>query len=294
MKIPALLIIVLLLLTLNSYSQVTDTKTNVVDSVQAPVQKHLNFFIISKRKKGKLDLATRFNVFRACLRSWFHRDDFIAIVAKDAGNMSSRVKNWLRKKNASLGTVWFDSHGMYKKGYSLFFIGKDEISYPTLQDSAVSAPFAALSTNADEQTKIIIGSCYGGATYTRASIDYADTTRMNGDSLMIALGNLLQTGMVYGCESWVMSKPGLFHRRPAVGGNPGRKLFLDICYAPAWQTIGRWNQYNAGTRIFQAINPVALDEKGNLVIRGLPYSVEKNNQRGVAKKLLRLQPGLYK
>jgi hypothetical protein len=117
---------------------------------------------------------------------------------------------------------------MYKKGYSLFFIGTDEVSYKTLADSSVAAAFSPLAGYTTRQSKFVIGSCYGGATYTRSSIDYKDTTRMNGDSLMISLGRIIQNGQVFGSESWVMSKPGLFWRRPATGGNPGRKLFLDI------------------------------------------------------------------
>ena len=255
--------------------------------------KHLNFFIISKRKKGKLDLATRFNVLRTKLRSFF-RKDFVAIVASDPDHMSREVRERLERKNAGLGTIWFDSHGMYKKGYSLFYIGHAEVSYHTLKDSIIKSSFEELSAYADENTKVIIGSCYGGATYERTPVDYRDTTRMNGDSLMISLGKLIRNGTVYGSESWVMSKPGLFWRRPAVGGNPGRKLFLDICYEPAWKTIGVWNEYNTSNNSFTRINPVTLDAKGNLLIRGLPYTVEKNAQKDINKKLEKLRTGLYK
>lgn len=272
----------------------TIEKNSLTDSIPGNSKDHLNFFIISKRKKGKLDLATRFNVFRTKLRSLFHRKSFIAIVAKDPRHMSRKVCHKLKKRNANLGTIWFDSHGMYKKGYSLFLIGHDEVSYLTLRDSVVRTPFEELAAFADINTKLIIGSCYGGATYERLSIDYRDTTRMNGDSLMISLGKILKQGIVYGSESWVMSKPGLFWRRPAVGGNPGRKLFLDKCYEPAWKKIGVWNQYDATTGSFQSINPVALDTKGNLVIRGLPYVVEKNAWKDIDKKLVQLQPNLYK
>lgn len=253
----------------------------------------MNFFIISKRKKGKLDLATRFNVMRTTIRSYF-RKDFVAIVAKDANSMSRSVRKFLVKNNANIGTIWFDSHGQYKKGYSLFFIGTDEVSYYTLKDTAIRRPFQEIAQFMDVSTKTIIGSCYGGATYNRLSVDYKDTTRMNGDSLMIELGSCLKNGVVYGSESWVMSKPGLFWRRPAAGGNPGRKLFLDICYEPVWKKIGVWNEYNANTRCFNSINTVTLDAKGNLLIRGLPYVVEKKVTLSITQKLEKLQPGLYK
>jgi hypothetical protein len=141
---------------------------------------------------------------------------------------------------------------------------------------------------------VIIGSCYGGATYERSSIDYTKTMRMDGDSLMRSLGKLFRSGTVYASESWVMSKPGLFHRRPAVGGNPGRKLFLDVCYKPVWENIGVWNQYEIGSEDFRRANTISLDKTGNLVIRDKPYIEEKKMEKTIDKKLKKLQPGLFK
>jgi hypothetical protein len=257
-------------------------------------KKQLTFFIVSKRKKGKLDLATRFNVLRTKLKAFFRPKRFVSVVAKDADYMSIRVQHHLKKQNARIGTIWFDSHGMYKKGYSLFFIGQDEYSYKTLNDSSTIAPLQQLSSYTDEGTKVIIGSCYGGATYSRPSIDYKDTTRMNGDSLMIGLGKIFHRAFIYGSESWVMTKPGLFLKKAAVGGYPGRKLFRDFCYQPAWKNVGKWNQYNASSNSFQRINPIAMDIYGNIVVRGESYSEEKNKHTDIAKKLRTLESGLYK
>ncbi len=257
-------------------------------------KKQLNFFVVSKRKKGKLDLATRFNVFRTKLKGFFRPKRFVSVVAKDADYMSTRVQHHLKKHNARIGTIWFDSHGMYKKGYSLFFIGHDEYSYKTLNDSSTIAPLRQLSLYTDEGTKVIIGSCYGGATYSRPSIDYKDTTRMNGDSLMISMGRIFSRAFIYGSESWVMTKPGLFLKKAAVAGYPGRKLFRDFCYQPAWENVGQWNQYNASTNSFQRINPIAMDIYGNIVVRGESYSEEKNKHTDIAKKLRTLESGLYK
>lgn len=255
----------------------------------------LNFFVISKRKKGKLDPATRFSVLRAKLRSFFHRKHLVTIIATDIANMNKKIDYWLNKKNANIGTLWFDSHGSYKKGYSSFLIGKDEISYKTLHTTETRSALEQLSSYTDADTKIIIGACYGGATYERASIDYRDTTRMQGDSLMISLGKIFRNGVVYGSESWVMTKPGLFLRQPAVGGCPGHHLYLDICYEPAWKNVGVWNQYVINSDRFERINPVALDGNGNLVIRSLPYAVEKErSMKVVEKKLTMLQPNMYK
>jgi hypothetical protein len=257
-------------------------------------KRKLNFFIISKPKKGKFDLASRFNILRGKLKSLFRKKKFVAIVAKDAKEASAKVQYRLKKYNARIGTLWFDSHGMYKKGYSLFFIGNDEISYHTLKDSATILPFQQLATFSDQETKVVIGSCYGGATYYRSSIDYIETTRMNGDSLMMVIGKIFNQGSVYGSESWVMTKPGLFLKRAAVTGFPGRRLFRDVCYQPAWENMGKWNEYNASSDSLVSINPVTLDMYGNLIIRTIPFTAKENVQKDIAKNLGRLKQGLYK
>ena len=256
--------------------------------------KKLNFFVISKRKKGALDLASRFNVIRTKLKSFFRKKKFVAIVARNGQQMSAKVLYRLKKYNANIGTIWFDSHGMYKKGYSLFLIGNDEYSYKTLKDSTIRTSLQVLEPFTTTESKIIIGSCYGGATYHRASIDYRDTTRMNGDSLMIAMGRLLPKTNVYASESWVMTKPGLFLKREAVAGFPGRKLFRDVCYRPAWENAGRWNVYNAANDSFKTTNPVTLDMYGNLIVRTLAYTSRQEVKKDLDKNLNKLEPGLYK
>ncbi len=257
-------------------------------------KKKINFFVVSKRKKGKLDLATRYNVFRSKVKGFFCKRQFVSIVARDTKHASQKITSRLQANDARLGTIWFDSHGMYKKGYSLFYIGSDEISYKTLKDTNLIKYFSGLTPFADEESRLVIGSCYGGATYNRSSVDYKDTTRMNGDSLMIAIGNIVHSGKVYASESWVMTKPGLFRRRPSVGGFPGRKLFRDLCYAPAWKNMGIWNKYDAGIGTLSRSNPVALDRYGNLIIRGVPFKHEKTFRKSYHKKLSRLQTNLYK
>ncbi len=257
-------------------------------------KKKLNFFIISKRKKGALDLASRFNVFRTKLKSLFRQKKFVAIVAKDGQQASARILYRLEKYNGRIGTLWFDSHGMYKKGYSLFFIGKDEYSYKTLKDSAIVQPLRQLAPYVKEDSKIIIGSCYAGATYTRSSIDYKDTTRMNGDSLMIGIGKILGKVSVYACESWVMTKPGLFLKKAAVAGFPGRKLFRDVCYKPAWENVSKWNHYNAITNQFSTVNPVTMDMYGNLLLLRQAYAEKKEVKKDISKNLGKLEHGLYK
>lgn len=298
MKLNQLFSAIAFILLINStcFSQENSSLFHETEKELPSIEKKrkLNFFIISKRKKGKLDLATRFNVFRTKLKSLFRMEKFISIIAKDANQMTAKVQYRLNKFNSSIGTIWFDSHGMYKKGYSLFFIGHDEYSYKTIKDSSLSSPISSLAPYTTIDTKVIIGSCYGGATYNRPSIDYKDTTRMNGDSLMIQLGELFEKATVYGSESWVMSKPGLFLKRAAVAGFPGRKLFRDYCYQPAWETVGKWNEYNAYTNRFSPVNPLTLDMYGNAIIRTSSYTNKEEVKKDILKNLGKLESGLYK
>jgi hypothetical protein len=275
-------------------NSITANETTGAKETVAATKKQLNFFIISKRKKGKLDLATRFNVFRTKLKSFFRPQTFVSIVAKDAEQMSAKVQSRLNKDNARVGTIWFDSHGMYKKGYSLFFTGKDEVSYETLKDSSIIQPLQRIADFAGTGSKIVIGSCYGGATYRRSSVDYTDTTRMNGDSLMISLGTIFAKSSIYGCESWVMTKPGLFQERAAVAGFPGRKLFRDVCYQPAWENLGKWNEYDAVEKKFTSVNTITLDTDGNLKIRIWPYTGHDDVNKYIRENLEKLGMGLYK
>ena len=286
-----------LLACLISYSQFNNDSIETGPELQSGSRHEkskMNFFIISKPKKGKIDPASRFNILRGKIKGVFRKKTFVAIVAKDASHASAKIQRKLNKYERRIGTLWFDSHGMYKKGYSLFFIGHDEVSYYTLKDSAVASPLRQLAAYSTDETKVVIGSCYGGATYYRCSIDYKDTTRMNGDSLMMAIGRVLKAATVYGSESWVMTKPGLFLKRAAVAGYPRRKLFRDLAYQPAWENMGKWNEYNALTNSFASINPVTMDMYGNLMVRKISYTSKEEVIKDINKMLGKLEPGLYK
>ena len=292
--IPAAFLILVSLPAISQYASSTEYETENVKAKSEKKEK-LNFFIISKRKKGKLDLATRFNIFRTKIKSLFRPTNFVSIVAEDAQKASAKIQHRLIKYNARIGTIWFDSHGMYKKGYSLFSIGHDEINSKTIRDSSVRDAFNQLASASDSETKLVIGSCYGGATYSRSSIDYSDTTRMNGDSLMIAMGEIFKTARIYGSESWVMTKPGLFNdKKSAVAGFPKRKLFRDICYKPAWENMGKWNEYTSSAHTFCMVNPVTLDSYGNLQINRRTFSDKHATQKDIYTNLAKLGPGLYK
>ena len=274
--------------------QSNDTLTQKAIQSSEKKQK-INFFIVSKRKKGKLDPATSFNVLRTKIKSLWRPKNFVAIIAGDAEQASAKIMHRLKKYNANIGTVWFDSHGSYKKGYSLFYIGHDEISYRKLKDTSLANSFNILTPYSTNETRLVIGSCYGGATYHRSSIDYRDTTRMNGDSLMMALAQFFPQAKIYGSESWVMTKPGIFNDKgAAVVGYPKRKLYHDVCYRPAWENIGKWNEYNAATGTLTQINSVTLDSYGNLELVRWSFNEKPATQKDIQKNILKLETDLFK
>jgi hypothetical protein len=232
---------------------------------------------------------------RTKIKSLWRPKNFVAIIADDADQASAKIIHRLKKYNANIGTVWFDSHGSYKRGYSLFYIGHDEVNFKKLKDSSFTNPFDSLTPYATNETRLVIGSCYGGATYHRSSIDYRDTTRMNGDSLMIALAKFFPQARIYGSESWVMTKPGIFNDKgAAVAGFPKRKLFHDVCYRPAWENIGKWNEYNAATGTLTQINSVTLDSYGNLEKVKWSFNERSATQKDIQKNILKLEADLFK
>ena len=282
---------------ITAFAQVSDaiyaSETKAISTTEQ--KQKLNFFVVSKRKKGKLDPATSFNVLRTKIKSLWRPKNFVAIIAADADQASAKIRHRLKKYNANIGTIWFDSHGLYKKGYSLFYIGHDEVNFKKLKDSSFTNPFDSLTPYATNETRLVIGSCYGGATYHRSSIDYKDTTRMNGDSLMMALGKFFPQAKIYGSESWVMTKPGIFNDKgAAVAGFPKRKLFHDVCYRPAWENIGKWNEYNAATGTLTQINSVTLDSYGNLELIKWSFNEKPATQKDIQKNILKLEADLFK
>jgi hypothetical protein len=71
-------------------------------------------------------------------------------------------------------------------------------------------------------------------------------------------------------------------------------LYRDVCYRPAWENVGKWNEYDAATKNFTHINNVALDSHGNLALVSKSYLEKKANQKNVSKNLSRLEFDLFK
>src|SRR5688572_16687445 len=94
----------------------------------------INFFIISRPRK--LDPGAYFQIMRTGVRNLTRRKKFRAIVANSSKAMAAKVIRRLKKHNASINHLWFDSHGYYAKGYSSFSMGKDEFNYANITDSS--------------------------------------------------------------------------------------------------------------------------------------------------------------
>src|SRR6185295_20220137 len=137
-----------------------------------------------------------------------------------------------------IGTLWIDSHGVYKTGRSLFVLGKDTIDYSNIYTKEIAHHFFALQPYCDTATKIIIGACYGGADYNRPGNQWIAESRMNGDSLLMAMGVYFPKSSVYATGSWVMTTPVLFGHEWALVGHPLEGKFWDDIYYPVWTTMG--------------------------------------------------------
>src|SRR6187200_3279061 len=72
----------------------TDSSSQKAIALTEKKQK-INFFIVSKRKKGKLDPSTRFNVLRTKIKSLWRPKNFVAIIAGDAEQASPKIRHRL-------------------------------------------------------------------------------------------------------------------------------------------------------------------------------------------------------
>ncbi len=280
--------------TVSARQNTSCTDTAISGKTAEAFQKdRINFFIISKPDKI-LDPAPWYNIVRTKLRNLFTKKKFIPVVAPSASDAANKICKILTERNAMIGSLWFDSHGAYKKGYSFFTIGSDEFSYISIKDTNYNKPLVMLSVFCDAHTRIGIGSCYGGASYMRPAYKDHPASRMNGDSLMMGAGNIFPYSNIYACESWVMTKPGLFHKSYALAGAPMRKKFKDIAFEPVWERLGEWKMYNAISSKFENVNTISFDKSGNIKICDSNYLSKKKVQKKVRKNLKKLRPGLLK
>jgi hypothetical protein len=266
---------------------------NVASSDKITSARRINFYVVNKPKT--LDLYSRFVIIRAKHRASTRKEKFIVIVASSTNEVKNKIIGNLEKRNAMIGSLWFDSHGRYKNGYSSFIIGNEEFSYKTIRDTAVTNNLHALSSYCDEHTKVAIGSCYSGATYEQPAHNGKPASRMNGDSLVIGLANVLPKATVYGTEGWVMTKPGVFARHTyALAGYPLQKRFKDQVYKPVWEHMGVWHSYSTETKIFATENTLSLTHMGTIHVKAENYLDQDKYKKRQARNLKKLKPGLAK
>jgi len=249
-------------------------------------------FLVSPKQQGFDQAAFSFQ-FQAVLHRFFARNSFHLVVASSSKDMNKQITRILRKKHAMIGSLWFDSHGHFTKRRSLFEIGKEEFNYETIRDTAFSIYLKKLAAYCDIETRIGIGSCYGGSTSTLPAVENFPEQRMNGDSLMMGVSHLFNNATVYACESFVLTAPGIFTDSYRLSGSPGRKKFEDSIYLPIWENLGQWNCYNGYTLEFSRVNTVSLSYDGSIFCKRKNYLDTNRHRRKQRKKLMKLKRGNY-
>jgi|GEM_PF-966151 len=250
----------------------------------------INLFIFTRERNKKIDLLSFYTLLRARTKSLFHHRKFYIVNARSSKDACAKVEHILRKKKKLIKNVWFDSHGHYGNHYSSFRIGIDEFSYRNIHDSNAIKYLRIIAKYCDGDTKVGLGSCYAGADFSFPATDSTLATRMNGDSLMIGMGDIFEKSLIYASESWVMAKPGIFTNRLGFAGFPLERRFKDRVYKPVWERIGEWKQYSKQNRQLQSIPTIALDRSGNIHLKTQQYNNFFKTKKRIAKALRNLKP----
>ena len=254
----------------------------------------VNFFIFTRERHKRIDLLAFYTLLRARAKSLFHHKTFYVVNARSSKDATAKVESILHKKRKLINSLWFDSHGHYGNRYSSFRIGTDQFYYKNIDDTSSIKYLQILAKYCDDKTKVGLGSCYAGADFYFPATDSTPATRMNGDSLMIGLGDIFAQSTIYASESWVMAKPGIFTNKFGFAGYPLQRRFKDSVYAPVWQRIGKWREYSKKDGELKSVPTIALDRKGNIHTRYREYNSFYKSRKGIAKALKKLKPALAK
>ena len=257
-----------------------------------PTDSRTNLFIFTRERKKKIDLLAFYTLLRARVKSLFHPKKFHVVNVRSAKDACAKVERLLRREKKLIKNIWFDSHGHYGNRYSSFLIGTDQFSYKNIHDSNATQYLQTIAKYCDEHTRVGIGSCYAGADFYFPATDSTPATRMNGDSLMIGLGDIFTKSSIYASESWVMAKPGIFKNRFGFAGYPLSKRFKDNVYAPVWERLGKWKQYSLTAGAILDIPTIALDNLGNIHLNKAYYHNRKKAKNKIAKVSKQFRPGL--
>lgn len=275
-KITLLLCI---LVTTEAFSQTITSSTS---------NKRMNVYIISRSEKFEfLPYTVK---IRAYIKSIFKPKRMRVIVASNADMAFGKIEKLMKRHHAVIGNLWFDSHGLYKNGFSSFSIGEDNFSYKNINDTSHTAALKRIAAFTDQDTKVGIGSCYGGATFTHPGSATVKSGPMNGDSLMIGMGKIFYGSTVYASGGWVMMKPGIFSDKFGFAGYPLGKRYRTLYWKPVWDHLGEWYSYNAGENFIKDINTVALNNVGEIKVRARNYLSLNKAIKKQAKAIASLQP----
>ncbi len=254
----------------------------------------VNVFVFTRERHKRIDLLAFYTLLRARVKSLFHHKEFYVVNARSSKDATAKVERILHKKRKLINNLWFDSHGHYGNRYSSFRVGTDQFYFKNINDTGATKYLQILARYCDDKTKVGLGSCYAGADFYFPATDSTPATRMNGDSLMIGLGNIFEKSSIYASESWVMAKPGIFTNKFGFAGYPLQRRFKDSVYAPVWQRIGKWRQYSKKDGEIKSIPTIALDRSGNIHTRYREYNNFYKSRKSIAKALKKLKPALAK
>lgn len=251
----------------------------------------INIYVISKDKY--FDIINRVIVWQTRLTALFHRKKLKVIMATSTADAEKKIASIVSKHNYHINTLWFDSHGKYRKGYSSFMIGCDEYYYKDIADSNYFLAFKKIAAHCDSYTNIGLGSCYAAADFDFPVLRNGKYENMHGDSLLKGVANIFKGSTVYACKSWVMAKPWMLGSKNALAGFPLDKQYKDTIFLPAWKSMGEWHRYSTNTNQIEIINTIYLSNKGDILIQDEPYMIQKKAHRKMERNLKKLRPGLY-
>lgn len=254
----------------------------------AKAKTRLNIYVISKSEKFELFPFTV--KVRAFAKSIFSKKRMRVIVAPKSGYAAAKIEKLVKKYNAVVGSLWFDSHGLYKNGYSSFSIGADNFNYKNIGDSTHTFFLKKIAMFADAETKVGIGSCYGGASFIHPGWATVKSGPMHGDSLMIGMGKIFNGSTIYASAGWVMMKPGIFSDNFGFAGYPLGKKYKTLYWKPVWDHLGEWYSYSSKDSCIKNINTVALTRIGEITVRARNYLSLAKAVKKQDKTLAALQP----
>ena len=266
------------------------TLQNKSDNV---VQKRnsINIYVISKDKY--FDLTNRIIVWQTRLTALLHSKKLKIILATSTADAEKKIAALVNKHHYTINTLWLDSHGKYRKGYSSFMIGTDEYSYKNISDSDHLIQIKKIASYCNSNTKIGLGACYVAADFNFPVLKNGAYQNMFGDSLLRGMAKIFKDSEVYGCKSWVMAKPWILGSKNALAGYPLDRQYKDTIFLPVWKCMGEWKRYSTTSQHVEIINTIYLSNKGDILIQDEPYMSQKKAHRKMERNLKKLRRGLY-